>query len=126
MIKSFLLAGFAGLLAGCVNPVPSTHFSGTLGGQPFTFTGRKQTSVEGLHLALTQGTNTFTLRIDKLASKNDERVISRSYAGQLELEKARWQGISDTVGKGVEGAVKGFKGGASLPPAETVPGIVVR
>jgi hypothetical protein len=94
-------------LVGCINPVPSTKFSGTIGGQPFEFEGHKQTSVEKLALELNQGTNHFTLSIGKLSSVNDERVISKAYAGQAAVMKTAFDGANNLVSKMIEGGVKG-------------------
>lgn len=94
---------------GCKSPVPSTKFSGSIGGQPFQFEGHKQTVAKGLDLMMITGTNTFKLSIAELSSQNDPQVIDKSYAGQAAVTKEFFDGANNMISKIVEGGVKGMK-----------------
>lgn len=97
------------VLAGCGSPVPGNHISGALGGVPFDIKNPKQFNAKGFDLALDAGTNHFKLHFDEMNSTNDPQVIDKAFAGQVALEKARWDGINSFTASAVSAAVSSAK-----------------
>lgn len=99
------------ILCGCTSPVPSNHFKGAIGGVPFEFDTKKQTTAENIEFVVVSAgafsTNYSTLKIGKLSGQNDPQVISKSYAGQAAVTKEFFNGINEFASKVVEGGVKG-------------------
>lgn len=116
MKKLFCALFLVTAVTGCqTSPVPSTKFTGSLGGQPFEFVGHKQTMAKGVKLFMQHGTNTFELHIDELSSQNDPEVISKAAAGrvaELNAMGGLFQSIGGAAGSFAgQAANKGVKGG---------------
>lgn len=97
-----MAAGMMMFLAGCMSPVPSNHFTATVGGEKFDFETRKQTAAEGLEYSHTVmdasgKTNVFSLKVNKLSSTNDPQVIDRAYAGQAAVIDAQGRFLKSMV-----------------------------
>lgn len=77
---------------GCMNPVPSNHFSGNVGGVPFVIDTKKQTALTNLEFVVmsvtTNSTNFSKLSIGSVTGLNDPVVIDKSYAGAAALVDA--------------------------------------
>lgn len=106
---------FIGTGMSCLHgPVPSNHFRGTIGGVPFELDTKKQTSAKNIEFTvqsiLGSVTNFSTLKIGEISGVNDPQVIDKSYAGQVALEKARWEGLNSALEKAAKGTAAGATG----------------
>lgn len=95
--------------------VPGNHISGFIGGQPFGIDNPKNTTLRGVEITHTAGTNTFTLKIAELSSTNDPQVIDSSYAGQAAVMKTMFDGVRDITGVAIEKAVGALKTADTKP-----------
>jgi len=109
-MKSLLL--LIPLFAGCTMfaPVPKTTISGVVGGQKFSLTNPKNTSISNLLVEVFTNGNA-RLSIGALSSTNDVGVIDKSFAGQAlviqKLSDAAHQALMDgaaIAGKGAAAA----------------------
>jgi hypothetical protein len=117
-VRTVLLAALIAPLAltGCATgnrAVPGNHIKGSIAGQPFEIQNPKNTLMEGVSLTHQSGTNSFTLRIDKLSSTNDPQVIDKAYAGQAAVTKTLFDGVNGTLEKLEKLAATGGKKAAT-------------
>lgn len=97
------------VLVGCKSPVPSNHIKGSFGGVPFELQNPQQFAATNMTLAINVGSNSLNLHFDGLKSENDAVVIDKSFAGQIALEKARWDGLNATFSQAVAAGVNAAK-----------------
>lgn len=97
------------MLVGCKTPVPSNHIKGSFGGVPFDIQNPQQFAATNMTLAVNVGSNSLSLHFDGLKSENDPVVIDKSFAGQIALEKARWDGLNATFSQAVAAGVSAAK-----------------
>lgn len=91
------------LLIGCV-AVPKTTITGTLGGQPFSLSSPKDSTLVGLELtAATNGA--MKLAIERLECRMNPDVVSMTGAAQVNLVNAIASGVSDAAAKAAVKAV---------------------
>lgn len=102
-----LTATLALAVTGCMNPVPGTRIKGQIGGVPFEVNSPKQTTMKGLMIQHSAGTNHFVLNIAELSSTNDPQVIDKSYAGQAAVLKTIGDIAADVAAKTAAAAAKG-------------------
>lgn len=92
------------LLIGCV-AVPKTTITGTLGGQPFSLSSPKDSTLVGLELtAATNGA--MKLAIEQLECRMNPDVVSMTGAAQVNLVNAVAAGVADAAGKAAGMAAK--------------------
>lgn len=93
--------------SGCkTQPVPSNHIKGSFGGQPFEIQNPQQFAGTNMQLTVNVGSNSLSLHFDAFKSENDAGVINESFAGQIALEKTRWDGINTTIKNGISAGVR--------------------
>jgi hypothetical protein len=96
LLVVFVVLGCCGCMGGN-RAVPGNHIKGFIAGQPFEIENPKNTTMTGVLLSHTAGTNTFFLSIEKISSTNDPQVIDKAYAGQAHVMQVQWQGVNDTL-----------------------------
>jgi len=96
------------VLSGCVSwIVPKTVISGSIGGQPFSYSGPKDQTV-GL-LRITATTNgTISITVSNLSARMNPDVITTSAAAQVDLINALSAAIQQAMlsGAGYPGTVR--------------------
>jgi hypothetical protein len=114
----------AAMLCGCVaggnRAVPGNHIKGFIAGQPFEIENPKNTTMTGVLLSHTSGTNTFFLSIEKISSTNDPQVIDKAYAGQAHVMAVQWQGLNETLKQVNEIGQRAGKGVATGGASELI------